>query len=164
MFTPLLVDVRSIGEDVVIAIGSWNRRLHFETAILLATWLDECGREAKAWSGKSERMLRAVGTLHDAGNSRWLDVGQPNDPLSMPRVNRDLLKREQIAVRAVGGTVELTAGSALATLPYEAALQISQWIRVRAKESQARAGDTKRHWSKVIREFVWRRGAAVTRG
>ena len=149
MFAPLLVEVKSVGEDVVLAIGTWNRTMYFETAVMLASWLDECAREAKAWTGNSKRLLRGVGTLHDASNHNWINAGQPFTPGKLFPVNRDLLKREQISVRQDGGTVILTAGTAEATIPYEAALQISQWIRVRAKESQTRAGDLSRHWSKI---------------
>jgi len=149
MFVPLLVEVKSVGEDVVLAIGTWKRAMYFETAVLLAAWLDECAREAKAWTGNSKRMLRGVGTLHDSSNKNWINAGQPFTPGKVFPVNRDLLKREQVSVRQDGGTVILTAGTAEATLPYEVALRISQWIRVRAKESQRRAGDVSRHWSAI---------------
>lgn len=164
MFRPLLVEVKSIGEDVLVAIGTWNRRLHFETAVLLAAWLDECAREAKDWTGNSKRVLRGIGTLHDASNPNWLNAGQPYTPNGVPRVNRDLLAKEEIAVASEGGTVVLTAGTAMATLPHAAALQISQWIRVRAKESQTRAGDTNRHWSGIVQAHEEQHGPGVTRG
>lgn len=164
MYAPLLVEVRSVGEDVVLAIGTWNRRLYFETAILLAAWLDECARDAKAWTGNKHRLLRGHGTLHDASNPRWINVGQPFDPSRVFPVNRDLLKKEQIEVRQEGGTVVLTAGTAEASIPYEAALRISQWIRVRARESKTRAGDTTRHWSDITKEHEEQYGPGVTRG
>lgn len=163
MFQPLLVDVKSVGEDVQLAIGSWNRRIFFETAVLLADWLDECAREAKEWTGNSKRILRGLGTLHDASNPNWLNVGQQFTPNGVPRVNRDLLKKHEIAVSQEGGTVILTAGSAMASIPYQAALQISQWIRVRAKESQKRAGDTT-HWSRITQEHELQHGHGMTRG
>lgn len=152
MYAPLLVEVKSVGEDVVLVVGSWNCRLHFETAVLLAAWLDEAAREAKAWTGNSKRLLRGIGTLHDASNPNWLNVGQPFTPGGVPRVIRDLVKHEQIEVKAEGGTVTLTAGTASMNLPHEAAQQVSQWIRVRAKESKTRAGDTARHWSEIVIE------------
>lgn len=158
MYAPLLVEVKSVGEDVLLVIGSWNRRLHFETAVLLATWMDECAREAKQWSGNARKYLRAVGTLHDASDHRWLNAGQPFDPNKLYPVNRDLLKKEQIAVRQEGATVVMTAGTAEATIPYQAALQISQWLRLKAKESQTRAGDKTRHWSEIVTENAARHG------
>lgn len=164
MYHPLLVEVKSVGEDVVIAIGSWHRRMFFETAILLASWLDECARQAKAWTGNTERRLYGVGTLHDASRKDWLNVGQPFDPNRVFPVNRDLLKKQQIAVASDGAMVVLTAGATTASIPHAAALQISQWIRARAKESQMRAGDVKRHWSKVKQAHEQEHGVGVTRG
>jgi hypothetical protein len=164
MFQPLLVEVKSVGEDVVIAVGSWNCRLFFETAVLLAAWMDECARDAKAWASDTKRLLKGVGTLHDASDKNWLNKGQPFTPNGVPRVNRDLLKKHQIEVRAEGGLVSLTAGTAMMQIPYQAALQISQWIRVRAKESQTRAGDVTRHWSKIKREHETQHGPGVTHG
>ena len=152
MFAPLLVEVKSVGEDVVLAVGSWNCRLHFETAVLLAAWLDKVAREAKVWTGNKKRLLRGIGTLHDASNPNWINEGQPFTPNGVPRVIRDIVRHEQIEVNSEGGMVSLTAGTALMSLPHEAAQQISQWIRVRAKESQTRAGDTERHWSKIVVE------------
>jgi hypothetical protein len=164
MFLPLKVEVSSVGEDVLLAVGSWRRAMHFETAILLASWLDTCARDAKVWAGKDKLLrLRGVGTLHDASNPKWLDVGQPFDPNRVYHVNRDLLKKAQIEVSQEGAAVVLKAGPAHATMPYEAALQISQWIRVRAKESQLRAGDDS-HWSRVTKEHEKQEGPKVTRG
>ncbi len=164
MFLPLVVEVKSIGEDVLVSFGSWHRTLHFETAVLLAAWMDECARDAKAWAGNQQRLLRGVGTLHDASDHNWIMAGQPFTPHKVFPVNRDLLKKHDISVRQVHGTIEMIAGTALATLPHEAALQISQWIRVRAKESQTRAGDVTRHWSTITKEHEAQAGPGVTRG
>lgn len=60
-----------------------------------------------------------------------------------------LLQQQRIQVRAVGETVELQIGNAVIGLPYETALQLSQWLRVRAKEAKRLAGDQSRHWSVV---------------
>ena len=45
----------------------------------------------------------------------------------------------------------LLNGSQLAMfkMPYETALQLSQWLRVRGKEAKRRAGDMSRHLSAV---------------
>jgi len=45
--------------------------------------------------------------------------------------------------------VKLSIGNADIRMHYETALQLSQWLRVRAKESKRWAGDTSRHWSVV---------------
>ena len=164
MFAPLLVEVKSIGEDVLIAVCTWNRRLHFETAVLLAAWLDECARDAKDWAGVSKRLIRGVGTLHDASDNNWLNRGQPFTPNGVPRVDRSLLQKHDIAVRHDGGLVVLTAGTSMMQIPHAAALQISQWIRLKAKESQTRAGDVTRHWSEITKAHEIEYGTGVTRG
>ncbi len=164
MYRPLLVEVKSIGETVVLTMGSWHRTLHFETAILLASWMDECGRNAKAWAEDTKRLLKGIGTLHDASDHKWITAGQPFTPGKVFPVNRDVLKKHDIAVRQEGGTVVLTAGPTMAAMPYQAALQISQFIRLKAKESQTRAGDVTRHWSKITQEHTVQHGPGVTRG
>jgi len=63
--------------------------------------------------------------------------------------NAGLLRRERIAVAAEGDLVVLTLGNVEIKMPYETALQLSQWLRVRAKEAKRTAGDTSRHWSAV---------------
>ena len=164
MFAPTLVEVKSVGEDVVLAMGSWHRSMHFETAVLLASWLDECARDAKLWTGNSAKLLRGVGTLHDASDHRWLNAGQPFTPGKVYSVNRDVLKAHQIAVAQSCGVVIFSAGTTQATLPHDAALQISQWIRLKAKESQMRAGDAGRHWSSIVAKHEEQNGQGVTRG
>lgn len=71
-------------------------------------------------------------------------------PLINPsKVGSPLLKAQRISVEAVGDMVWLTIGNSRIEMPYEAALQLSQWLRVRGKEAKRRAGDTSRHWSAV---------------
>lgn len=62
-------------------------------------------------------------------------------------VGSPLLSRQRLAVRAEGEQVVLTIGNADVRMPYEAALQLSQWLRVRGKEAKRTAGDMSRHWS-----------------
>jgi hypothetical protein len=65
----------------------------------------------------------------------------------MSTINSPLLSRQRIAVSARGDLVRLTIGNAHIDMPYETALQLSQWLRVRGKEAKRRAGDMSRHWS-----------------
>jgi len=60
-----------------------------------------------------------------------------------------LLSKQRIAVRSEGDLVVLNVGNAELKMPYETALQLSQWLRVRAKEAKRRAGDVSRHWSVI---------------
>lgn len=61
----------------------------------------------------------------------------------------DLLKPQRIEVYADGELVVLKIGNAELKMGYETALQLSTWMRVRAKEAKHLAGDTSRHWSVI---------------
>jgi hypothetical protein len=60
-----------------------------------------------------------------------------------------LLSQQRIAVSIEGELVKLSIGNTDIRLPYEAALQLSQWLRVRGKEAKRNAGDVSRHWSAI---------------
>jgi hypothetical protein len=79
-------------------------------------------------------------------------------------VNPGLLKRERIAVSSEGDLVVMTLGNVEVKLPYETALLLSQWLRVRAKDAKRRAGDTSRHWSAIGTLHDANYGPDVTRG
>jgi hypothetical protein len=64
-------------------------------------------------------------------------------------VNSPLLSRQRIAVGTEGELVTLTIGNATIKMPYETAIQLSQWLRVRGKEAKRQAGDMSRHWSVI---------------
>lgn len=64
-------------------------------------------------------------------------------------VSKNLLQRQRIAVASEGDLVVMTLGNVEVKLPYETALLLSQWLRVRAKEAKRRAGDNSRHWSAI---------------
>ena len=76
----------------------------------------------------------------------------------------DLLKKERIAVESEGDLVHIHLGNVQVSLQYEAALLLSQWIRVRAKEAKRRAGDKSRHWSAIGTLHDANYGPDVTRG
>jgi hypothetical protein len=67
----------------------------------------------------------------------------------MQQVNSPLLSRQHIAVEARGELVRLTVGNSHLDMPYETAIQLSQWLRVRGKEAKRQAGDMSRHWSAI---------------
>lgn len=58
-----------------------------------------------------------------------------------------LLAKQRIEVASEGDMVRLSVGNADLRMPYETALQLSHWLRIRGKESKRWAGDTSRHWS-----------------
>jgi len=57
-----------------------------------------------------------------------------------------LLSQHRIAVSVVGQHVRLELGNTLVDMPYEVALQLSQWLRVNAKRAKGIAGDSSREW------------------
>lgn len=60
-----------------------------------------------------------------------------------------LLSQQRISVIAEGDMVRLSIGNADIRMPYETAIQLSQWLRVRGKEAKRTAGDMSRHWSVI---------------
>jgi len=48
-----------------------------------------------------------------------------------------------------GPLVVLCIGNAELKMPYETALQLSTWMRVRGKEAKHNAGDESRHWTVI---------------
>ena len=62
-------------------------------------------------------------------------------------VNSTLLSQQRISVGTEGDLVTLTIGNATIKMPYETAIQLSQWLRVRGKQAKNKAGDMSRHWS-----------------
>jgi hypothetical protein len=61
----------------------------------------------------------------------------------------DLLKNTRIVVSSEHDLVVIKVGNIRWKIPYEQAFQLSQFIRFRAKEAKARAGDSSRHWSVI---------------
>ena len=69
--------------------------------------------------------------------------------MNAPRVNSTLMSQMRVQVSAEGDLVVLQIGNSVMKMPYAAALEISQWMRVRAKEAKRNAGDMSRHWSAI---------------
>jgi hypothetical protein len=79
-------------------------------------------------------------------------------------VNRNLLKQQRMAVSSEGDLVVMTLGNVDVKMPYETALLLSQWLRVRAKEAKRTAGDVSRHWSVIGSMHDAQHGPGITRG
>lgn len=62
-------------------------------------------------------------------------------------VNKNLLRQQHMAVASEDDLVVVQLGNVEVKMPYAAAFQLSQWIRVRAKEAKRFAVDNARHWS-----------------
>jgi len=79
-------------------------------------------------------------------------------------VRNELLTQQRIAVESEGENVVMHLGNIEVRLPYETALLLSQWVRMRAKEAKRFAGDTSHHWSLIGTLHDASRGPGVTRG
>lgn len=161
ILTQQRIEVASVRDRVNLEIGNWSRSMDYEVALLLSWWMQKHARAARKWAGHLGFALRASGTLHDANKP---DAGQPFNPLRVREVNADLLKLHQVTVRRDGQTVCVAFGADEVALPYQAALTIAQWLRLRAKESKRRAGDLSRHWSLIGQHHDAHVGPDVTRG
>jgi hypothetical protein len=60
-----------------------------------------------------------------------------------------LLSKQRISVDVEGELVTLSIGNATIKMPYETAIQLSTWLRVRGKQAKRAAGDNSRHWSVI---------------
>jgi len=69
--------------------------------------------------------------------------------LPLTKSKRPVMKRDVVSVVAEGPNVVLHFGNTEVILPYETALQVSNWMRIRGKEAKSFAGDESRHWSTI---------------
>lgn len=61
-----------------------------------------------------------------------------------------LLTKQRLAVTTDGGEIVIMQiGDSEIRMGYEAAIQLSQWLRVRGKEAKRKSGDMSRHWSAI---------------
>lgn len=60
-----------------------------------------------------------------------------------------LLQKQRISVETMGELVRLSIGNTHIDMPYETAIQLSTWLRVRGKQAKRNAGDLSRHWSAI---------------
>jgi hypothetical protein len=61
----------------------------------------------------------------------------------------DLLKPQRISVATEGELVVFKVGNTEMKMPYDVAIQLSTWLRIRGKEAKRNAGDTATHWSVI---------------
>lgn len=141
------LQVASIGEDVSIAMGNCAWLMGYEAALAISAQMRRRANDARCAAGDTSHVWGVAGTMHDA--ERGPDADQPFTPGRVYPVARERLKVNQVGARCDGTLVAVKFGSTEATMPYAAAMRISQWIRLRAKESKRRAGDVARHWSQV---------------
>lgn len=64
-------------------------------------------------------------------------------------VGSPLLRKQRISVDAEGELVVLRVGNTELKMPYETAIQLSTWLRVRGKQAKRTAGDMSRRWNVI---------------
>lgn len=143
--TPMKFDVAASGEQVILTVGNVAIPMHFEHALDFHYWIREDAALAKRLTGR-KRTIRSHGVLHDAD-------AKPEEPLPYTsgvaihiKAKEKTWHREDVSLE--GRTVVMKIGPHALRLNFENALTLSQWLRIRAKECQRTAGDT-RHWSEV---------------
>ena len=141
------VAVSSEGETVTLTIGNVDIPMHFEHALDLSKWIREDAAMAKAIANR-KRTLRSFGVLHDADAK---EKPLPYTPGPGIHIKPQVKTWHREDVKLEGRLVAIKIGPHTMRLHFENALQLSQWLRIRAKESQRTAGDT-RHWSEVTSE------------
>ena len=145
--TPMKFGVASQGEQVILTIGNVAIPMHFEHALDFHEWIREEAALAKRLANR-KRSIRSHGTLHDAS-------AKPDSPLPYTagtaihvKAKEKTWHREDVSLE--GRVVIMKLGPHTLRLNFENALTLSQWLRIRAKECQRTAGDT-RHWSEVAK-------------
>jgi hypothetical protein len=144
ILTQQKVEVDCIGELVVLSVGNVERSMEFHTAIRVAAEMREAARLIKRQCNDQSRRYRTAGSLHDASAPR----------LPVSKFNRTLperVKDKDIDAGTDGFQVVLRVQNTYMAMPYDAALTISQWIRVRGKEARNHAGEAA-HWSQFATE------------
>lgn len=135
------VAVAQHGELVTLQIGASRWSLEFQPALELAAAMRIEAKHAKRAAGDDSFKNTVFGVLTDAAAAAPV----------VSRFRRGLPERlaaRQLAVRQVGSTVEVSFGSDRATFGYRDAVQVAQWLRVRAKQARNAAGE-RAHWTQL---------------
>jgi len=140
LLQPTACAVTCHGELVGLSFGNVSATLEFQVALQIAAAMRHEARFAKATAGFAQwRTIRSVGVLHDASAKK------PKRKRFMEKLPGMLHVRD-ISVCAIGQVVSLRLGRSTIGIPWETALQVSQWIRVRGKEAKRNASE-QAHWS-----------------
>lgn len=146
--SPLLtkqgVEVSSVGENVVLRVGNVDLTMHYEHALALSAWVRQEASYIKKATGRA-KVARSLGTLHDASAKA---VPLPLQAGTAIHVRPKLHEYRRSDVSTYGRLVLIKIGLNTISLHFESAFTIAQWLRMRAKESRNRVGDT-RHWSEI---------------
>jgi len=128
------------GELVVVAIASFSCTLEFQDAIGLSAMIRREARYAKASSGDRSRLHSSIGILSDAAAQKWRQARWRKLP--------EQLKLKKLFVRHAGAMVTINIGRQGMTMPYNAAFEIAQQLRVYGKLARNHANE-KAGWQRI---------------
>jgi hypothetical protein len=134
------VQVTQYGELVELAIGPEKWSMPFDVALSLAHALLTEGRVARKAAGYKGTNLRSSGlfTAEDKPKfrqNRWQRIAAQ-------------LTKHRMHVQADGSNVDVTLGHSRYGVPFDAALTISQWLRIHGRAARNEAGE-KASWVKI---------------
>lgn len=132
------VEVSTAGELVVLKIGNLGFSLHFATALKLSLELLESGRTVRRLFGQKTN-YRVAGALTDAAAEKV----KPSRFAAKPPP-----ELKDVGAEACGRLVRLRLGAINADMPFEAALAMSQWLRIRGKEARNSINE-KENWHRI---------------
>ncbi len=139
------VDVYTAGELVVLKIGDFALSLHFADALRVAYLLLKHGRVARRTQlGRVASLMpsvRAMGLLTNL-------EAEADKPARWAKKPPELYKGNEILVRDVGAQVELMFRRTVCGLSWDAALTISQHLRVRGKQARNSINE-KAPWAEI---------------
>lgn len=142
LLRPGVIAVEARGELVLLQISDFRASMEFSTALELSAALKSEARAAKRCAGDDSHRYSTMGVLRDAA----ADAPRPSRfAAKLP----ERLAAKSMRVAQEGSLVALTINRVTARMPYQAALQLSQWLRVRGKEARNAAGEAA-HWSQIV--------------
>lgn len=146
------VRVSDEGRFVRLQIGSGSLVMPYARAIALAQLMRLRAKDAKRREGDVGRHWSVL-ALVDAELELPAEAA-PAGPFArrvrvIVNAVRSLLSHGLSVRAARGGMVYLRIGNTEIGLHYEAALQVSQWLRLHARRAKRAAGDRSRIWSSM---------------
>ena len=140
LLTKQAMEVIAKGEHVILRIGNTDLTMHYEQALCLSRWMREEATYIKRGTGRG-KTFRSLGTLHDAN-------AKPPKPAPVAKgvsihAKPKLLTWHRTDVKTNGRLVSAKIDGQVFEIHFETALKISQWLRHRAREAMANAGDTR---------------------
>ena len=136
------IDVSTDCDVVVFKIGRAQARLTYASAFTISQRLRLHSKAGMDWAGDNNRQWVARGQLDSGPAPRALPLGPGT---GQPAQIRPQDPRKAIGIVNEGELVVMRLGANVsAKFHYEVALKLSEWLRLRAREAKAWAGDTSR--------------------